>query len=247
MEVYMVEVICNLIFRHRNWFVVGFQHVSYYGKATSSGTAGIAGHAPCFENGQTGQRRVFAHHNGGYALAHQETWCRSQSRIEAGCCVSRENKGGGCDRKTPSYGSWKCYTWLPFLVKWYSKVPADILKAQTHGCNSIWTNTSSPRNCTCAPTPPCDNEGAELCGNKGVPPRYGYIHTPLPRTEFCNHDTCAKDRNRDQDCIPDLLTAEGTTTGLYTTWWVVMGLTSILWIRAPYWANLEVKKSIDQQ
>jgi len=63
MEVYMVEVIPNLIFGNRNWILPRFQHVSYYGNARRLGTAGKVQHAPWFVYGQNGQLRVFAHHN----------------------------------------------------------------------------------------------------------------------------------------------------------------------------------------
>jgi len=46
-----------------------------------------------------------------------------------------------------------------------------------------------------------------------MPPGSGYIHTPLPNGRFFNLDAYAKDRKRDKDFIPDLLTDEVTSTG----------------------------------
>jgi len=61
-----------------------------------------------------------------------------------------------------------------------------------------------------------------------VSPGYVYIHTPLPSAQFLIHDAYPKDRMRDKDFDPDLLTDEETSTGLYTICCVVMQLTSIL-------------------
>jgi len=38
------------------------------------------------------------------------------------------------------------------------------------------------------PVPPGDNEADHVCEIKGEPARYGYFHTPLPSTQFFNHD-----------------------------------------------------------
>jgi len=78
------------------------------------------------------------------------------------------------------------------------------------------------------PVPPGNNEAAHISEIEGVPPRYMFIHSPLPSAQFSNLDTNAKDRKRDKDFNPDLLTDEGTSTGLYTICCVVMQLTSIL-------------------
>jgi len=61
--------------------------------------------------------------------------------------------------------------------------------------------------------PPGNNEGAHLSEIEGVPPGYGYIHTPLPSAQFFTHDAYANDRKRDKDFDPDLLTDEQTSTG----------------------------------
>jgi len=63
------------------------------------------------------------------------------------------------------------------------------------------------------PAPPSDNEGDHSSQIEGLPHRYRYIHTRIPSTECFNLDAYAKDRKRDTDFIPDLLTAEGTSTG----------------------------------
>ena len=78
------------------------------------------------------------------------------------------------------------------------------------------------------PAPSGDNEGHEMSEHEGVPPSNVYIHTALPNAQAFNHDLFAKDYKHDQDCIPDLLTDEGKTTGWYTMCWVVFGLTFIL-------------------
>ena len=96
------------------------------------------------------------------------------------------------------------------------------------------------------PAPPGDNDGAHLFEIEGVPPGYVYIYTPLPSGPFLNIDACAKDRKRDNECNPDLLTDEGMSTGLYTICRVVIQLTSILQTTAAYWVNLTVKMSIDR-
>jgi len=90
-----------------------------------------------------------------------------------------------------------------------------------------------------------ENRGAQSSAMKGVPWGYVYIHTPLPNAQFFNLDAYAEDRKRDKDFIPDLLTDERTSTGQYTISCVVMQLTSILPMRAAYWANLTVITSID--
>jgi len=63
------------------------------------------------------------------------------------------------------------------------------------------------------PAPPDDSERTQSFDTQGVPPGYVNIHTPLASTRFFNLDTYAKDRLRDQDCIPDLLIDEGLSTG----------------------------------
>jgi len=61
--------------------------------------------------------------------------------------------------------------------------------------------------------PPGYNEAGHLSQIEVVPPRSVYIHTPLPCAQFFNHDAYAKDRKRDKDFNPDLLTNEETSTG----------------------------------
>jgi len=63
------------------------------------------------------------------------------------------------------------------------------------------------------PAPPDDSEITQSSETEGVPPGYVYIHTPLPSTRYFNLDQYAKDRMRDTDFIPDLLTDEGPSTG----------------------------------
>ena len=63
------------------------------------------------------------------------------------------------------------------------------------------------------PVPPSQNEATHVSEVEGVPPGYVSIHTLIPRAQFFNHDACAKDRKRDKDLNPDLLTNEGTSTG----------------------------------
>ena len=61
--------------------------------------------------------------------------------------------------------------------------------------------------------PPGNNEVAYLSELEGVPPGYVYIHTSFPSAQFFNHDAYAKDRKRDKDFDPNLLTDEETSTG----------------------------------
>jgi len=61
--------------------------------------------------------------------------------------------------------------------------------------------------------PPDDSERTQPSETEGVPPGYVYIHTPHPSTRFFNLDPYAKDRLRDKDFIPVLLTDEGPSTG----------------------------------
>jgi len=63
------------------------------------------------------------------------------------------------------------------------------------------------------PAPPRDSEITPSSETKGVPPRYVYIHSPLPCTGFFNLDPYTKDPMCDKDFIPDLLTDEGPFTG----------------------------------
>jgi len=53
--------------------------------------------------------------------------------------------------------------------------------------------------------PPSDTEGNQCYDIDGMPSRCVYMHSPLPNTQFLNHDAYAKDSKRDEDFIPDLL------------------------------------------
>jgi len=67
-----------------------------------------------------------------------------------------------------------------------------------------------------------------------LPAGYAYSHTSPPCAEFVTLDASAQDSQHDTDFDPDMLTDEGTSTGLYTICCVVMQLTSILKMRAAY-------------
>ena len=53
--------------------------------------------------------------------------------------------------------------------------------------------------------PPGVTEGNESYEIAGMPSRCVYMYSPLPKTEFLNHNAFAKESKRDEDCIPDLL------------------------------------------
>jgi len=55
------------------------------------------------------------------------------------------------------------------------------------------------------PAAPGDTEGNESYVIEGMPSRCVYMHSPLPITQFFNHNAFAKDTKRDKDFIPDLL------------------------------------------
>jgi len=61
--------------------------------------------------------------------------------------------------------------------------------------------------------PPGINEAAHISEIVGVPPGYVYLDTPLPSAQLFTLDAYAKDRKRDKDFHPDLLTDAGTSTG----------------------------------
>ena len=212
-EVYVVELIPNPIFRCSNWFLVGFQHVSAYGKARRSGTARTVLHAPCLEQGQNPQRRVFTYCNWWNVIPLQQPSHRSPRREEARCCVSRASKGKACNGNTPGYGSWKSNGWLPSLPKWHSKESTDTLKVLRYGCTSIQTNAISHRNAPCTTSTTWRPWGSWYVQNHSVPPRYVYIHTSLPNAQFFNHNAYAKHCKSNQDCSPNLLIDTETTTG----------------------------------
>ena len=55
------------------------------------------------------------------------------------------------------------------------------------------------------PAPPGDAEGYESYEIEGMPSRCLYMHSPLPNTQFFNHNAFAKESKRDKDFIPDFL------------------------------------------
>jgi len=114
---------------------------------------------------------------------------------------------------------------LKSAIEWH---PVLVRENHTDGClpcqDGTWNNrqTRWRRNGTGAPppgpapprprmppAPPDDSESNRSSEAEGVPPRYLCIHTPLPRAQLFNLDPYAKDRMRDKDFIPDLLTDEG--------------------------------------
>jgi len=63
------------------------------------------------------------------------------------------------------------------------------------------------------PVPPDDSERNHSSETDGVPPGYLYMHTPLTTAWYFDLDPYAKDRMRDKDFSPDLLTDQGPSTG----------------------------------
>jgi hypothetical protein len=55
------------------------------------------------------------------------------------------------------------------------------------------------------PAPPRDADGNERDEIEGMPSRCLYMHSPLPNTQFFNHNAFAKESKHDKDLIPDLL------------------------------------------
>ena len=55
------------------------------------------------------------------------------------------------------------------------------------------------------PAPPGHTEGNESNEIEGMPSRFVYMHSPLPNTQFFNHNVFAKNSKCDKDFIPDLL------------------------------------------
>jgi hypothetical protein len=55
------------------------------------------------------------------------------------------------------------------------------------------------------PGSPGDAEGNEISEIEGMPSRCVYMHSPLPNTQFFNHNAFAKDSKRNKDFIPDLV------------------------------------------
>ena len=55
------------------------------------------------------------------------------------------------------------------------------------------------------PSPPGDAAGNESYEIEGMPSSYVYMHSPLPNTQFFNHNAFAKESKRDKDYNPDML------------------------------------------
>jgi len=95
--------------------------------------------------------------------------------------------------------------------------------------------------------PPSDNEGSERSQINNLPLGYVYSHAPLSSTQWFNCDAYHNDCQHIADYNPDMLTDEGTSTGYYTICCVVMPLIFILQTSAAYWANMQVRTSIDRK
>jgi len=57
------------------------------------------------------------------------------------------------------------------------------------------------------PEPPGDTEVNECYEIEGMTSTCVYMYSPLPITQFVNHNACAMDSKRDKDSIPDILSA----------------------------------------
>jgi len=57
------------------------------------------------------------------------------------------------------------------------------------------------------PAPPGDTDGNESYEIESMPSNCVYLHFPLPKTQFFNHNAYAKDSKRDEDFTPDVLSA----------------------------------------
>jgi len=55
------------------------------------------------------------------------------------------------------------------------------------------------------PAPPGGTEGNASHEIEGMPSRCVSIHSPLPNSQFFDHNAIDKNSKRDKDCIPDLL------------------------------------------
>jgi len=65
-------------------------------------------------------------------------------------------------------------------------------------------------------SPPGNTDGNQSYQIGGMPSRCGYIYSPLPNTQFFNHNAYAKDSKHDKDFIPDLL---NTLSAGWKYWW----------------------------
>jgi len=61
--------------------------------------------------------------------------------------------------------------------------------------------------------PAGNNEAADISEIEVAPPGYLFIHTSRPSAQCLKIDAYAKDRKRDKDLYPHLLTDAGTSTG----------------------------------
>jgi hypothetical protein len=81
---------------------------------------------------------------------------------------------------------------------------------QCHNGSAKNSHTRWRRNCTAAPprepaappprtppAPPGDSDGNESYEIEGMPSRCVYMHSPLPNTQFLNHNAFAKESKRD--------------------------------------------------
>ena len=59
-----------------------------------------------------------------------------------------------------------------------------------------------------SPVPPGDRDDTDSYEIDGMPSRCVYIHSPLPNTQFFNHNPYAKDSKHNKDFIPDLLSTQ---------------------------------------
>jgi len=62
------------------------------------------------------------------------------------------------------------------------------------------------------PAPPRDADGNKSYEIESMPSRCVYMHSPLPNTQFFNHNAFAKESKHDKDYNPDLLST------LYAGW-----------------------------
>jgi hypothetical protein len=107
--------------------------------------------------------------------------------------------------------------------------PAMVHKNHTAGClpcqNGTGKNPVTRWRCkdTAAPppeqaepppgtprAPSGDAEVNERDDTDGMPSRCVYMHSPLPNTQFFNHNAFGKESMRDKDFIPDLLSTLST-------------------------------------
>jgi len=121
-----------------------------------------------------------------------------------------------------------------------------MLQVQRNRCTSSTIDATTPCIATCT-TLATRRERVQSTETECVAPKYVYIYTPLPHAELFTLVAYAKDHKFDKEFVPDLLTDEETSTGLYTMCCVVMTLTFIVQMKAAYWANLRVKTWSDQK